>query len=157
MSVASDRRPAESPMFPRVFRPRSRRIAVPLDAAAFFNVLLVGILYYLVQSPFVLQPGVQVDLPEAAFADGQSYDALVVAVSQEGMVFFNDRRVTLPGLRAEFLKALHDRPGRSLLVEADRRVSHGTLVNIYNLAMDCGVKRISLATRVASPEEAVTP
>lgn len=157
MSVAMDRRAAESPMFPRVFRPRLRRAAVPLDAVAFLNVVLVAVLYYLVQAPFVLQPGVRLELPEAAFADGQSYDALVVAVSQEGMVFFNDRRVTLAGLRSEILKALHERPARPLIVEADRRVPHGTLVNIYNLAMECGAKSVSLATRVAAPPEAAAP
>jgi biopolymer transport protein ExbD len=157
MSVTVDRRPAESPMFPRAFRPRLRRAVAPLDAAAFLNVVLVGVLFYLVQSPFVLQPGVRIELPEAPFADGQSYDALVVAVSQEGMVFFNDRRVTLAGLRAEILKALHETPGRALIVEADRRVPHGTLVNIYNLAMDCGVRSVSLATRVAVAPETSAP
>ena len=157
MNVALDRRAAESPMFPRVFRARLRRAAVPLDAVAFLNVVLVAILFYLVQSPFVLQPGIRIELPEAAFADGQSYDALVVAVSQEGMVFFNDRRVTLAGLRSEIQKALHEGPGRPLIVEADRRVPHGTLVNIYNLAMECGVRAVSLATRVAAPPETAAP
>jgi biopolymer transport protein ExbD len=157
MSASVDRRPAESPMFPRVFRPRMRRVAAPIDAVAFLNVLLVGVLFYLLRAPFILQPGIRVELPESAFADGQPYDSLVVTVSQEGMLFFNDRRVSLEDLRTEFRKALHARPDRALILEADRRVSHGSLVNLCNLAMECGVRTVSLGTRVAAPAEAATP
>ena len=157
MNPGSDRQPAESPMFPRVFRPRLRRVASPVDTVAFLNVIAVGVLFYLLRAPFVLQPGIRLDLPEAAFADGLSYNALVVTVSQEGMVFFNDRRVTMEDLLAEFQKAVHEQPDRGLVLEADRRVSHGTLVNIYNLAMEAGVRKVSLATRVAAPPEAAVP
>lgn len=157
MSASVDRRPAESPTFPRVFRPRMRRVAAPIDAVAFLNVLLVGVLFYLLRVPFVLQPGIRVDLPESAFTDGQPYDSLVVTVSQEGMLFFNDRRVTLEDLRTEFRKALHDRSDRTLILDADRRVSHGTLVNLFNLAMECGMRTVSLGTRVAASAEAAPP
>ena len=144
--------PAEdSAFFPRMFQARSRRLVGPVDAMPFLNVILLAFFYYISQAPFVLQPGVRLDLPSAAFHDGVPYDALVVKVSQEGMVFFNDQRATLGELRAGPRQATHDRRDPALIVEADGGVQHRTLVEIYNMAIGAGIRRVSLATRIAAP------
>lgn len=149
-------RPADGApeFFPRMFRPRLRRHVAPLDAVPFLNLILLLFLFHIASAPFVLQPGIRVDLPSTAFTDGLPYDSLVVTVSQEGMVFFNDRRTTMGGLRADFAKAAHGRDDVSLIIEADGRVSHATLVNIYNLAAQAGIHNVSLATRLAAEEPA---
>ena len=67
-------------------------------------------------------------------------------------MFFNDRRTTMGGLRADFAKAAHGRDDVSLIIEADSRVNHGTLVNIYNLAAQAGIRSVSWATRLAAEE-----
>ncbi|MCX6995620.1 MAG: biopolymer transporter ExbD, partial [Kiritimatiellaeota bacterium] len=103
---------------------------------------------------FGLRPGVTVNLPVAAFTGGAPYGALVVTVSQEGMVFFNDERTTLEGLPSAFAQAAHEQPGATLVIEADSRVTHGTPVALYNMARAAGLQQISLATRLATPAEA---
>lgn len=144
----------ETEFFPRMFRPRLRRQVSALDAVPFLNVLLLLFLFHLTRAPFVLQPGIKLDLPATAFNDGLSYDSLVVTVSQEGMVFFNDRRTTLDGLRTDFAKAAHGKTDAALIIEADGRVNHSTLVDIYNRAMQAGIRHVSLATRIAAEEPA---
>ena len=143
--------PEATAFFPRMFQARNRRLVGPMDAIPFLNVLLLAFFYYISQAPFVLQPGVRLDLPAAAFDDGVPYDALVVTVSQEGMVFFNDQRVTLGELRAGLRQATHDRRDPALIVEADGGVQHRTLVEIYNMAIEAGIRRVSLATRIGAP------
>jgi biopolymer transport protein ExbD len=140
-----------SAFFPRLFQARSRRLVGPVDAIPFINVILLAFFYYISQAPFVLQPGVRLDLPAAAFTDGVPYDALVVTVSQEGMVFFNDQRTSLEELRAGLRQTARNRRDPALIVEADGGVKHRTLVEIYNMAIEAGIRRVSLATRIAAP------
>ena len=152
MSLSLAQSPAETTAhFPRMFRARNRRIGGTVDCVPFLNVILLGCFYYLSQAPFILQPGVRLDLPSAAFADGVPYSALVVAVSQEGMVFFNDQRMTLGELRAGLRQAARERRDPALIVEADGGVQHRTLVEIYNMAIEAGIRRVSLATRIGAP------
>ncbi len=143
--------------FPRLYSTRLRRGRGPFDAVPFLNVLLLFVLFYLVQAPFVLRPGVRLDLPEAAFSDGVPFDAMVVTVSQEGMVFFNDQRTTLDGLQTAFRQAAYGRADPMVVIQADGRVVHRTLIDIYNKAMAAGIRRISLATRLAAPTEEPSP
>jgi biopolymer transport protein ExbD len=141
-----------SAVFPRLFRPRLRRSGGLVDAVPFVNVLLVIALAYLVKSPFVLQPGVRIELPEAPFTDGAAFGAIVVTVTQEGMIFFDDQRTTLDGLDTAFQAAAFGRKDVEAIIEADGQVSHRTLVEIYNKAMAAGIRRLSLATRLMPTE-----
>jgi len=141
----------------RRFVPRAQPVCQWLPLTALFNVAVLVATMLLLQARFVLQPGVTVDLPAAAFTGGAPYGALVVTVSQEGMVFFNDERTTLEGLSSAFTQAAHEQPGAMLVIEADSRVTHGTLVAVYNMALAAGIQQVALATRLATPPEAHPP
>ncbi len=84
----------------------------PFEAVPLINVVLLLVLFVLLHMPFVLQPGIVVDLPASAFTEGMPYGGLVVAVSQEGMVFFNDERTTMDGLSSAFSQAAFEHPDR---------------------------------------------
>ena len=134
--------------FRRKFRPNQRLFKGPLDVVPLVNVVLLFMLFIILQSPFVMQPGIVINLPTSSFASGVPYGAMVVLISQEGMMFFNDERVTMEGLSAAFAQSAYEHPDASLVVEADGRVQHSVLVQIYNMAMAAGIKNVVLATRV---------
>ena len=139
----------------RRFRPRARPISRLVSVAPLVNLALLLFLFYVANSRFVLQPGIVVDLPVASFESGTQIGPMVVTVSQEGLVFFNDERTTLDGLEAAFAQAVHEHPGASLVIEADGRVQHNTLVNIYNMAMAAGIRQVALATRIQTAGPAI--
>lgn len=139
----------------RKYRASQRVFKGPLDVVPLVNVVLLFMLFFILQSPFVMQPGITVNLPTASFASGVPYGAMVVMISQEGMVFFNDERTTMEGLSAAFSQSVYDHPDVSLVIEADGRVQHSALVHIYNMAMAAGIKNVVLATRVSAPGKSV--
>ncbi len=132
----------------RRFPPFRRMMAGPIGAIPLVNVALLAMLFFLVNSHFVLQPGITVNLPTSAFAGGAPVGAKVVTISQEGIVFFNDEPAKLDELGAELAQSVAERPDAALVIEADGRVSHSTIIEVYNLAMAAGVKDIVLATRL---------
>ena len=142
--------------FLRRFPLRMKPLRSPLGAIPLSDVVLLLFLFWMVQSPFVKQPAIRMDLPAAPLRDAAPYGPLIVTVTQEGMVFFNDQRTTLEGLRTAFTRAAHDHPDVPLIVEADERVFHGTLVQIYRMAMAAGIREVALAAAV-TPEEDGTP
>jgi len=111
------------------------------------DIALLVWLFFLVASSYVIQPGIRISLPPADFVEGASYRNCVIAVAQEGMVFFNDERVpreSLPALLADAVKA---DPSGGLLIEADQRVSHRTLMEVFNMAVNAGITNVVVATR----------
>lgn len=137
----------------RLYRPNMRRTRGLLDAAPLVDVALLLFLFFVANASFVVQPGIRVDLPEAAFTDASSYASQVVMISQENLIFFNDERSTLEGLGPAFKQCVHEQKDTSLLIEADGRVDNAKLVRIYTLAREAGIQDVVLATRLPAPEE----
>lgn len=128
----------------RRFKGRYRRSVGPVEVVALLNVMLLAGMFVFVSARFVLQPGVRVRLPEAPFLDGEAYGARVLTLSQEGMMFYNDERITPERLNDALAADESDAP---LLIEADEGVTYGTLIRIYSQAVQSGIREVVLATR----------
>ena len=74
-------------------------------------------------------------------------------------VFFDDERffvrnpAEMVALRAALIKAARQKPKGVLIIEADKRVLHGTVVDIFNMAADAGIHEINIATRPFRPAD----
>jgi len=130
----------------RVLRPRLRfrggsvSLMVVLDTAF----LLVG--FFLLASPAVLKPGIQVELPDAVFADGVVQGSALLSVTREGQIYFDDEAIELDQLERKLIDRVKQDPLLVLVIEADRWVSHGQLVDIWGVVQAAGVRSVSLAT-----------
>jgi len=111
------------------------------------DLVLILFTFYLSQAPFVLQPGIAMTLPSAPFAEGTRYGSLTVTVTRDGLVFFNDDRVKLQDLAGRFSEAVALRPDEPLVIQADGFVQHYTLIQIYNMASEAGIRDVNLAVR----------
>ena len=146
----SDRAPALG----RRFRSNLSLARGLIDVAPLVDVALLLFLFFVMHASFVVQPGITVNLPETSFDAGAEYGSMEVMISQEKLVFFNDERTTLQGLASSFAQAHHINPGATLVIEADGRVPHQSIIQIYNMAMQAGITNVSVATRVHSAREA---
>lgn len=138
-----------------VFRPRFRASHRTLrglpPVAPWIDFVLLFLMFLLSRFSFVVQPGIAMDLPVSESTDGAPYSALVVAIPREGAYFFRDERMTREGLAAAIAAAARESGEATLIIEADARVSHGTLVAVYSLAREAGVRDVLLATRRPRP------
>ncbi|NLB59851.1 MAG: hypothetical protein GX806_02045 [Lentisphaerae bacterium] len=137
----------------RRWRPRYRWRHGPLPLLALLNVILLLLLFMLWGSRFILQPGMLVHLPVAAFVSGASYGPLVVTITREEQVFFNDDRVSWERLGALLSHAVQKTRPASLTIEADARVPYETIVRVMNSATAAGLPQINLAIRPSFGEE----
>lgn len=126
------------------FRPKG----AGFELAALIDLGLLVPLFLFVAQSFVVQPAVTLDLPQVPFSDGVSSRSLVVTLSRENMVFFNDERTTLDGLPLAFRERVFQDPSAVLVIAADERVPYSTLMTVYNMAREAGVQKVALATDI---------
>lgn len=144
----------------RGYRPDNRLSRGMIAAAPWFNVILLLGMYAYFSAPYVLQPGIRIELPSAPFSGGSPYGHnLVVMVQDEPgkggrreVVFFNDERFALAAtgtvarLTEHLERAIRQRPDAPLVIEADRQIQHGTVVQLFDLAGQVGFKEVTVAT-----------
>ena len=139
-------------MLRRRFRTRVRRFPPVLEPAAMMDVVLLILLFFMISSSYVSRPGLEIQLPEVEETTGFPMDALVVTITRNGQVFFLDRRIPEGELEASISRAHRERPGASLIIEADGEVPVSVQMNVYQQAVRAGVERIGLATRGSRQE-----
>ena len=107
-----------------------------------FFLLLVFFIYGVFS--MTMQQGILMDLPQAATATSTQEDAVTVSLTAEGAVFLNQEPVALDALAAA-LQAVHLRRSDPLvIINADRRSDHGTVMAVLDAVRQAGLQRISL-------------
>jgi len=143
------------------YRPRTRIGQGVVAMAPWVDIVLVVVLFAILDSKLVLQPGVVVELPKAPFTGGTQLGLVAVIMSvgsgepgkRDEIVYFDDERYMagseeqLRDLREAMTGRARRRPGSSLVIQADKNVQHGTIVDIMNKALEAGFKDVNIGTR----------
>ena len=122
-----------------------------LDAAPLGGVLFLLVIFLLLNSTLVFTPGIQIALPEVDGADlpGLDQPTLVVAVDQRGQYYFNHQIISAADLGRQLNQAVRKMPNLSLIVEADRSGQVDPAIQLSQMARNCGIRKVLLATRPA--------
>jgi biopolymer transport protein ExbD len=131
----------------RTFRPRRRTGRGFLTGTIFLDTALLMSAFVLATSPFVLKSGIALDLPVASQTSGIRFNDMVLKITREGLLFFNDEQVALNDLEPAFRTAIEKRPGIALILEADRSISQPTIATVYDAAATAGFRQVFIATQ----------
>ncbi len=118
-----------------------------IGAAPLMDIVLLVLLYIILHSGVVLRPGMSLELPAADFTQGAPLGATIVTVTSENLIFFDDRRASLDQLTQWMSDVRRTRDTSTLVIQADRRAPHDTLLRIYAKASSAGFDEVILATQ----------
>ena len=99
------------------------------------NVLFLVLVFYVLGSKFLLNPGVQVSLPATSFALGPQRNSEVVSITAGPVaaIYHRDRVVTLDELRTR----LSENPSaeKTLIIKADKNSPAGVVTAVTDEAL----------------------
>jgi len=125
-------------------KPRKK---VFINITSLIDVIFMMLLFFMITSTFLEQPGIKLELPAArASAHGEPQE-YVLTVDKEGELFLNRRPVAMDGLEAEIRAALPRMKDAALVLKADQEISHGLVVRVMDLARRGGVKKLVIGTK----------
>ena len=129
-----------------------RRPAVLPNLLPLIDVVLLLLIFFMISSTFVVQPGIQVNLPKSTIAERREPEDVTLILTREKALYLNDRRVTVPELWGRLVDMYRRRPDFMLVIKADRQVPHGSVVEVMDIAKQAGVRRLAIATRPKKQE-----
>ena len=136
------------------FEPKNKP-SVSFSAIGLTDIVLLLLIFFLLSSTFILQPGIQVDLPEAQVAETVEQQTLTVTIQASGALYLNDEPVSLSDLPARLQQAIAGGAEKDIILRADERVPFKRAVEVMDIAKRVGGGRFLVATRPS--EEPGTP
>lgn len=95
-----------------------------------------------------VQKGLQVNLPHAATAHEEVYQTVTFTLTKEGKLYFNKDEVPSVKDAVGRLSALwQNNIPPSVIVNADRAVEHGQVIELMDAARAAGIVKMAVAVR----------
>jgi biopolymer transport protein ExbD len=118
-----------------------------INMTPLIDMVFILLIFFLVTTSFVREAGVEVNRPAAKSARTEEQANLIVAVTADGSVHTEGKRIDIRSLRARVQRFLADLPNGSVVVVADRETATGTTIRVLDICRLAGVKNISVAAR----------
>ena len=118
-----------------------------LDIAPLIDVVFLLLIFFMLTSNFVLQPGIRVRLPRAVTSEIIDSENLIVAVTAQDLLYLNYKPIQSAALQDLLNEAA--RHNSSVLIKADVGSSVGKIVEIWDLCRRAGITKVNIATNQA--------
>ena len=115
-----------------------------LDIAPLIDIVFLLLIFFMLTSSFIFQPGIKVNLPKAITGEIVQRKNLILIIDRNNKVCIEDRVMTDEELRSRLNLAAQK--GKPLLIKADRKASLGEVVRIWDLCRQENIKKINIAT-----------
>ncbi|MCP4147591.1 MAG: biopolymer transporter ExbD [bacterium] len=129
------------------FKTKKKR-KVLINITSLIDVLFLLLIFLMVSSTFLEQPGIKLELPQAQSAVVVEQKDYVLFVDKDGKMFLNDTEIKETELESKLKDALSEMKDSSLILKADTDVSHGIVVKIMDGVKKSGVKKLIIGTKV---------
>ncbi len=131
---------------------KKRKPMSEINVVPYIDVMLVLLVIFMVTAPMLTQ-GIVVDLPEANLGPldiDENETTLVVSIKADGSYYINvgedEEAVPLAKIEAQAKKIIAANPKIKVLVEGDRNLDYGTVINLMNILQTAGAASVGLIT-----------
>ncbi len=136
------------------FREESKQNSSLLDITPIVDTVFNLLIFFALSLNFISTPGIQVNLPKSTAKEiAQEKKDLRVVMTSSNQLYINEKPVDLKGLSARFRKAAESDPETQILIQADRQVAHGKVVEVMDIARSLGLRRLAIVTQPKSNKE----
>lgn len=126
------------------FRRRHEIFRGQINMAPLIDVVLLQLIYFMLTSSFIMQPGIKIQLPTAISTDRIEEKEIFINVSAEGIVFLGEKQISLEQL--EYSLKTFSNKNAIVIIKGDEKTPHGRIVKIMDIARIAGISRIAIAT-----------
>ncbi|MGH8058393.1 MAG: ExbD/TolR family protein [Candidatus Entotheonellia bacterium] len=120
--------------------------ALSISITPLVDTMLILLIFVLLSSAFIFQPGIRVRLPEAASKAEEPQQDLFITLTRDNRLYLNDEPLQTAELGSRLRERLRNRSEAVVLIKADKDVSHGRVVEIMDIANSAGAARLAIAT-----------
>lgn len=118
-----------------------------IDMTPMLDVVFIMLIFFIVTTVFVKEAGIEVNKPDADQASMRKNANIFVAITDDGSVWLDKREVAVDSVRANIERLLTEQPTDYVIIQADVKAKHGTVVKVMDQIKAAGVDRISVAAR----------
>ena len=133
---------------------KKRRVIINITSLV--DVLFLLLIFFIMSSTFIEQPGMKLELPESESATSERMKELILEMKADGSMTLNQEPVEFETIEEQFKQWLPSLGEKTLILKADKNVPHGNVVTVMDMAKLSGLEKLVIATK-SKPESTASP
>ena len=118
---------------------------VDINLSPLIDIVFILLIFFIVTAVFVEETGVEIDKPQAVSSANLNKQSILVAITQEGKIFYGGRDIGVSGVRPIVMRLLR-REKQPVIIQADRSVPTHLLVRVVDEAKRAGAISVNVST-----------
>jgi len=116
--------------------------------APLVDIVFLLLLFFAITYHFDIASGVRIDLPKVTqkAADNET-EKVTLIVNKSAEIFFMGKKLDLKELEKELQALVEEKVYLRVVLQADKDVSHGKVVEIMDVAKNAGINSVIIAAR----------
>ena len=125
-----------------------------ISIAPLIDIVFLLLIFFMVTSHFDIASGVKIDLPLVGkrIISEKNEESITLTMDRSGNCYLEGEKIGTDIIRQKLKELVKDKGLIYLILQADKDVSHGKVVEIMDLAKGSGVRSIIIAARWKSKE-----
>ena len=115
-----------------------------INIVPFVDIILVVLIIFMVTTPFIMKPSLNVQLPEAGSGEETAPSKFSISISKSGEYALNGKPMTVEEIKSEAKSQSQDNPNIQAIISADKDVPHGNVVSAIDAVKSGGIKRFAI-------------
>lgn len=116
-----------------------------INVTPFVDIILVVLIIFMVTTPMIMKPSININLPKAASGDETTPTQLSLAINAQGVIQLNGKTVEEANLKNEATALLQKNPEAQAIIAADKDVAHGKVIAVIDAIKSAGVTKFAIS------------
>lgn len=129
---------------------RSQRQTAELNIAPLIDMVFILLIFFLVNTSFVKETGIDVNRPTAATAVMKNKGTIMIGIDATNQVFMDNRQIDVRAVRPNVERALAENPEGGVVVVPDKTAEAGVVIAVMDGCREAGAQNVSLAAELPS-------
>lgn len=125
---------------------RHKRIAM-FNTISLTDIVLLLLIFFLLSSTFVIQPGIKVKLPKAVSTRAEERGNIYVTITSDERIFLNDEQVNEGELGAKLRILLASEEEKAVVIRGDKDLTLERAISVVDIAKLAGAEKFVIATQ----------
>ncbi|MCG2675826.1 biopolymer transporter ExbD [bacterium] len=125
-----------------------RRISTRLNIAPLIDVVFLLLIFFMLSSHFVTQPGIKITLPSAITAKLHPEEDIIISITEDSNLYLNERLVTLENLLEKLRIEITKTEKKTVIIKADEKIDLGLAVKVMDIAKQADAQKLIISTRL---------
>lgn len=116
-----------------------------INLTPMLDVVFIMLIFFIVTASFIKEAGIDVNRPDAPTSEKVEDANILIAISSNDEIWIDRRLIDPRAVRANIERMHAENPKGSVVIQADKKSTNNTLVQVMDAARSAGVFNVSIA------------